>query len=368
MNDPGEYKTTTTKRPEAVNSADLKQTAVVATLDCPMPERKNVIWCATFQVAWDKFKEDIIGEPVRPIGAEELADRLNRGKFPLENLEAESFYATAGFVENQTIEEIQNEMAKRFPSEPTPVFDQLYRTLPKASVAYAYLSVDVGFKYPFYKHNQAFAFEDSKGTRTDVMSFCAHAEGWEPDLQHVREQVEILYYKYGKQRSTEEFAVDLCKHTYPYQVVLARMPRRIPLGEAVKELEENISEFKRNPDYGALRKLRPIDRLIVPDVLYKLMHHFTELENQRLGNPRWPGYWISEARQMVDFALSRTGVVLKSQAVIHIIGAASTRPRIEEPRYFYFNRPFLIYVKKRGTDYSPFFVMWVDNVELMKKF
>jgi hypothetical protein len=41
---------------------------------------------------------------------------------------------------------------------------------------------------------------------------------------------------------------------------------------------------------------------------------------------------------------------------------------LEEPRYFYFNRPFLIYVKKRGPEYSPFFVMWVDNAELMKEF
>jgi hypothetical protein len=29
---------------------------------------------------------------------------------------------------------------------------------------------------------------------------------------------------------------------------------------------------------------------------------------------------------------------------------------------------FLVYVKKRGDDYSPFFVMWVDNAELMQEF
>jgi len=34
----------------------------------------------------------------------------------------------------------------------------------------------------------------------------------------------------------------------------------------------------------------------------------------------------------------------------------------------YFDRPFLIYVKKRGAEYSPFFVMWVDNAELMERF
>lgn len=38
------------------------------------------------------------------------------------------------------------------------------------------------------------------------------------------------------------------------------------------------------------------------------------------------------------------------------------------PRQMYFDRPFLIYVKKRGAEYSPFFVMWVDNAELMERF
>jgi len=42
--------------------------------------------------------------------------------------------------------------------------------------------------------------------------------------------------------------------------------------------------------------------------------------------------------------------------------------RIEEPRHLYFNKPFLIYVKKRGAEYSPFFVMWVDNAELLNEF
>ncbi len=35
-------------------------------------------------------------------------------------------------------------------------------------------------------------------------------------------------------------------------------------------------------------------------------------------------------------------------------------------RRFEFNRPFLLYIKKRGADY-PFFVMWMDNAELLQK-
>jgi len=295
-----------------------------------------------------------------------LAARLNQAKVSEADLKEESFYATAGFVRDGILEQIQKQMSKRFPSEPVPVFSELYKKLPEPIAAYSFLSVDVRFKYPFYIFKSAFKFEDSNGTRTGVTAFCGQTEPRDSDYQQVREQVEILYYKYGDSPETTEFAVDLCKHTQPYQVVLACMPRRNILGEAVAEVKQKISEFKHDPYYEVLRKLRPIDTLIVPDVLYKLTHHFKELLGKYLGNQKWRDYFFFEAMQMIDFSLSRTGVILKSEARI---GAASRRRRrIEEPRKLHFNRPFLIYVQKREAGTSPFFVMWVDNTELMQGF
>jgi len=371
VNEPAPYKTTTTtKQPKVVDSTRLKRTSVVATLDCPVPEHRNVIWCSTFQMTWDKLKNDIIGEPVKVLGAEELAARLNQAEVSAADLEAESFYATVGFVKEGIIEQIQKEMARRFPSEPVPVFDELDRLPSKTIVSYSYLNVDAGFRYPFYNNKDKFTFEESNGMHTDVTSFRTGKERWDSNSKRIYEQVDILYYKHSKQPSTAEFAVDLCKYTSPYQVVLARVPRRNTLRETVAAVEQKINEFKQHPHYEQLRKLRlpdfmPGDSLIVPDILYKLTHHFKELEGRPLGNQPWrdQGYFILEAMQMIDFALSRTGVTLKSEA--RLIIPPASRPI---PRYLHFNRPFLIYVKKRGPDKSPFFVMWVDNAELMKEF
>jgi len=101
-------------------------------------------------------------------------------------------------------------------------------------------------------------------------------------------------------------------------------------------------------------------------VLYKLTHHFKELEEKGLGNAHLGGTIIFEALQMIDFSLSRTGVILKSSATFGTTRGRSAH--IEEPRYLYFDRPFLIYVKKRQTQAQPFFVMWVDNAELLKAY
>jgi hypothetical protein len=363
--------TTITKEPEAIDSNDLKQTSIIATLDSPLPEYQNVIWCSTFQMAWDILKLYIIGEPVEVIGAEELAGRLNAAEFSDKDIENESYFATAGLLGEGIIEEIQDEMEQLFPSEPAPVFDDINGLPLETIIAYSYLNADIQFEYPFYISNYEFDFQDSNGTVSKVKSFCTLSDADSTDS--VRDQVDILYYQPGDQEIEAEFAVDLCKYTNPYQVVLACVPQQENLGKTVDLVERKISEFMQDPNYEQMRKLKPAirggrfgeqpaDSLIVPDMFYKLTHHFAELEGKVIGNQPWldQGYIMGKAMQITDFALGRTGRVLKLDEDIVVTSATSVRR-------FDFNKPFLIYIKKRGPSASPFFVMWVDNAELMQE-
>ena len=58
-----------------VSSASLQSTVIAPTLDTPVPAGKNVIWCSSFQLAWNKLKDDIVKAPVEIKGAEEIAKR-----------------------------------------------------------------------------------------------------------------------------------------------------------------------------------------------------------------------------------------------------------------------------------------------------
>ncbi|MEN6423810.1 MAG: hypothetical protein ABFE13_00495 [Phycisphaerales bacterium] len=367
VHDPATTKGVVTPQAREVDSRTLKQTAVVATLDCPLPEHKNAIWCSTFQMAWDRLKTDVIGEPIRVLKAEELANRLNGSAFPPGDIEAQSYYANAGFVKNGIIEQIQRDMAQRFPSEPAPAFDSRYKTLPEVIMAYAYLNVDVGFEHPYYVNNDPFTFAASDGEKSKVTSFCSYARTSDGNNAAVREQVEILYYDYGDSAETVQFAVDLGRSTHPYQVILARVPSCSTFGDAMRTFQEKAELFRKDPDYEVLHTLRPIDTMVVPDVLYKLTHHFEELLGKCLGNRAWTEHVIFDAMQKIDFTLSRTGVSLKSEARM---GAAASRGRppeqLAKPRHLRFDRPFLICVKKRQPGATPFFLMWVDNAELMQ--
>jgi hypothetical protein len=366
--------TTITKEPEAINSADLKRTSIVATLDSPLPKYQNAIWCSTFQMAWDKLKNNIIGEPVEVPGAEKLVDSLNNAKFSIKNIEDESYFATAGLLADGIIDQIQQEMAQRFTSESAPVFDDINEVPPETIIAYSYLNADIEFEHPFYVNNSGFNFKDSNGTVTEVASFCTRSYSDNTDL--IREQVDVLYYKQDEQTGETEFAVDLCKYTNPYQVVLACIPQQKNLGKTVVFVEQKISEFMQDPNYEELRNLQPAvrsrwgsqtpaDSLIIPEMLYKLTHHLAELEGKAIGNQAWldQGYFLGKAIQVTDFTLGTTGIMLNSD--YHIIVPPLS---YQHPRRLEFNRPFLIYIKKRDPAASPFFVMWVDNAELMQEF
>jgi len=346
-----------------VDSKSLKQTVVVATLECPLPEHKNAIWCSTFQMAWDKLKQDIIGEPIQIPTVQDLADRLNRSQFPTASIEEKSYYTAAGFVKKGIIEEVQREMRRRFPSEPVPTFDSRYETFPDVVLAYAYLNIAVAFKDPYFVYRGKFSFLNSSGVGTDVTAFCAQTNGPTRDGQRVRNQAEVLDYDAGESSGTASFAVDLSKQTQPYQVILARMPHCNTLGEAAKMLQDRIASSQSDPNHRTLRSLEYGDTLIVPDVLYRLTHHFDELLGKHLGNRKWADYFFFEALQKIDFTLSRTGVVLKSEARAK---AAPAKP--PRQRDLHFDRPFLICVQKREANATPFFLMWVDNAELMKPY
>ncbi len=92
---------------------------------------------------------------------------------------------------------------------------------------------------------------------------------------------------------------------------------------------------------------------------WKVSHRFQELEgkDKRFLNPALQGLYVDTAIQTIQFRLDRNSADLASEARDVVKPGAS---------YFHFDRPFLVCMKKRGGKH-PFFVMWVENAELLEK-
>jgi len=330
------------------SSDALKQTVIVPTLDSPIPEGKNVIWCATFQLAWNELRDDVIGEPVRITGAKDICARLNTATATTADLEPGSYYAKAGFVNAGTVEQIEKDMASRFPDVTPPEFDVDDPDL--VAVMYAYLAASVKFSSPFYENDTKLGF---KGV--PVSSFGISATNH--DARHeVLRQVEILYSPgsaYDDWSPDDEFVIDPCKHTTPYQIILARIALRATLTETLSDLNAKLAEDRGSDLYEG-------EPFLVPNLNWKLSHQFGDLEDKFLGNQGHESRWLEELHQRIEFRLDRSGAELRSQA------SGMEKDAAEGERRFVFDRPFLIVMKKRGAE-RPFFVMWVDNAELLCK-
>jgi hypothetical protein len=335
-------------------SDQLRQTVIVPTLDSPIPQGKSAIWCASFQLAWNRLRDDVAKEPIGLANALSIVDRLNRARHSEDDMDRDAVYAAAGLARDGIVERIQAEMASKFPDVQKPEL----HVPPDGVVAYAYLAASSKYDYPFFENDERFLFRDSAGKETAVGSFGIRKKD-DYAYERLRRQVEILYCPRDalmSEKEVPEFVLDPCKTSKPYQIVLARVDGKPTLAETVANVQRKIAA---QPADTLISQLHSRDTLIVPNMAWKVSHRFKELEGQdkQFLNPLLRNLYLDTAMQTIQFRLDRSGAELASEAKVFAKPGAG---------FFHLNRPFLVYMKKRGSQH-PFLVAWIENAELLEK-
>jgi len=80
-------------------------TTLTAALDTPIPQDKNLLWCATMQMAWDWAGKGI-GLPIVLDPPSKLADALSRQAFDPRWVDAKATFVTGGRVEDGVVKDI----------------------------------------------------------------------------------------------------------------------------------------------------------------------------------------------------------------------------------------------------------------------
>ncbi len=334
------------------NSHLLKATDVVATLDTLIRAGKNAVWCASFLSAWKTMETDLAKGPISLQGSPQLAASLNAATDPRAQIPPESLYVAAGWNQKGIIGQISDDLKRRFPAKARPAFPGI---LPDSFVAYAYLEASLKFSIPYFQNRKPMVFSDSGGKKTELTSFGVGEEDAYAYFK-LRRQPKVLFKTADKRNISRaaECVLDLDCNSQPNQIVLALMEPRASLAETLAAVEGKIASAKPVEHSG---NLGPNDVLLVPDIVWRISHRFAELEGRRFTNTALKGQRMDVAQQDIQFCLNRGGAELKSEAKMFYCPI---------PTYYVFDRPFLLYMKKRGSD-QPYFVMWVDNVELLGK-
>jgi hypothetical protein len=331
-------------------STALQRTVIIPTLDAPIPAGKSAIWSASLQLTWNELKR-VVGGPVHLKHAEALSSALNQSAISDADLPKDMYYAAAGSFKDGIADKIDTDMRSRFPEMAPPHFSK-----GGGGLAYAFLRPGIAFTYPYAESREPLVFRDSNHGATKLASFGITESSMRQDL--MREQIEVLFAEMTENKNEfgshpVSFGLDLCKDSRPSQVLLAWIPRQATLAQAVEEVQRLAAHTP-----AERKRFNYTDTLLVPTMHWRIDHRFSELEgaDKTFDNPALGGMHMEHWSETVEFKLDKSGAELITES----LGVWASIP-VD----FRFERPFLIIMQARGAAH-PFFVMWVDNSELLQ--
>ena len=316
---------------------DHHGTTVVPVMDGAMPKGRNVLWCATFQMAWDAAVADF-GAPIRLQPASKLAVALNRDSFDRRWVDEASVFITEGRVDENVLSEIE-EGVRKLTGRKSKLANQLKKnSRPDDLVFFACLKKDLQFPQPFGK----LGTWNLGKRRVPWFGYTPEQEGTGPLHRQVR------VHHYG---AKDDFVIELLGKTTGDQLLLAKLPKP---PKTPGEVRRNVLNHLRAdaPHSG------PSDLLAVPNVVAEESAEFSELAGRTVAGS---GLILRKALQTIDFRMDEKGVKLRSEAALSF-GCSAQAPI--ERRLMILDPPFAIVMKRKGAPH-PYFVAWMANADLL---
>ena len=316
---------------------ELPRTTVTADLTEKHVPGKNLIWCATVQMAWDQLGT-LLKEPLDLEGAPPMALGLNRKLVQEEHLPPGKYYARAGFFKDGIVQTIRSEMAQRFPNATMP-------SLPSASggeeaLAFAYLFTDLPFEAPLFRH----AGISFKGTKVAAFGLW-DGHGKVPTLDQMKQVIVRDF------RSDSDFVVELTPKGGGERMIVARVSPGATLLETVTSVMARLD--------GPRGGFRAADDLMVPCVNFELVRGYSEVTGSA-HRIKGRGSWIADAQQMIRFRFDEQGALLESYSYFWTVLNGDP----PKGRKMICDGPFLILLA-REAGRMPYFAFWVENDELL---
>lgn len=301
----------------------------------------NYVWGGAMNLAWTELSQNIIEDEIRldtedPV-ALDMMEKLNNTHFSQNDLDEESYYVKSGYGQ-KTVDEINRESKKKFPSKS---FEDLAFELQSQDViAYAYFLKEVEYAEKFDEDTHY--FKDER-----VKTFYA-------ETNDQKENVEILKYW-----DDDKFIIRLKLKDETDEIIVAK-------GFEMETPVEVINEI-REYDKKRLKHLNEEDYFEMPKLHLDMRRDYTELRGLFFMNSGFEDFVIYQMYENIKFDMDEVGARVENEAVIvmDLISEDSGGSR-KTPRYFVLDEPFWVVMKQRDSQ-NPYFILGVNNTELMEK-
>jgi len=322
-----------------LSDRQLSTTIVAPTLDIKIEKAKNIVFCSTFQIAWNQICKNIIKGTIEVDNAPEYVSKLNLLINSAPEISEDSYVAVAGFAEDNILKktcELLNQ--KNFSSE---ILNNITLN-PFDIFAFSYLYKDLPFEEVFEKIN-GHIFEHD-GQKSKVKAF-----GINVDNKRLRKQVDIVYIN---DNDHNQFVISLKTKSDTDELVISTVLPEETLEKTYLKIRKYVEEKN---SFFLDRKIY----LAIPKVDFNINYHYNNLENKKILNKNFEEYFINVAYQAIRFKMNEKGAVLKSEVNI------GARAQGKTPS-FIINGPFIIYLRDKNSAF-PYFIAYIANDELLIK-
>lgn len=186
------------------------RTKLTCNMDERMPYNRNMLWCASFQIAWDTAAANL-GGPIDLDPSSKVSDALNKNPFDLNWIDEASVMIEAGTVKDAVLTKIRGKLAKK--DEPAgKILETIMSSSPDDDmVFFAKLNKKVDFEHPFRK----LGVRELGKRKVPIFGFASEHE----DIGPLLKQVLVHHY-----RAEDDFVIELLTKTTDDQLLLARLP------------------------------------------------------------------------------------------------------------------------------------------------
>lgn len=319
-------------------STQAEKTLIAPSLTEPIDSQRNLVWCATLQLAWNELTHLADG----PVTLEKdipLATVLNQQREMNPMLDDASYLARAGIVNSEFLKELEQSYQQKFPKQPFP---SELQGLPQGTLlVYAYLKKALPFEWAFTRFPKPLNYQD-----TPVASFgLAQYMSGHPSDDNLAQQVSVLDYK-----SDDDFVLELFTTSAADRLILAKISPAATLQSTLVQVLGRIKQAQPT-------SLQKLETLMIPVIELDRTRRFPELCESKLHAPNQAvnGQSLSLVEQQIRFRLDETGAELESKAIF-----VSALP----PRKLIFDKPFLLMLIRQDAS-MPYFVLWVNNADVL---
>lgn len=322
-------------------------------LNGPLSTENNLLYCATFQKAWDMMRTQMIKEDIRLKDEPSSTRQLNQLALGNDDISPDAYVAGAGPYSQELVQRVNGEVQKKFGDQADENFRLTQAPAGNLSIiAYGFLYKNLEFPIEFEKIPTPLSFQAAHST-TPVKAFGIELFSHEKRLhEKVASQVRILDYQ-----DDNDFVLSLTSKSKDDEIILAKIKPGKTLLDTYQAVEEKIASGKRS-------FIEEHESLKIPKIDFDLSHNFSEFESKSLLNKGWENWYIAAATQVIRFKLNEKGAVLKSKAFILGRMKGEAPAGRSKPRMFIFDKPYLICLKQKAGK-QPYFALWVNNPELM---